>query len=70
MEFNNQGQCPLCKGMNLEYYSAEITVDGVCRDWECSNCEALGSEWYTLTFNTHGNVCDKNGNEILNKEGY
>jgi transcription elongation factor Elf1 len=67
---NDQGQCPLCDSESIEYGSSEVEDDGMSYEWTCENCGATGKEWYSLQFDSHGNVQDKDGKEILNEEGY
>jgi len=61
---NEQGTCPLCGGGDLEYGNTDLDGDGLSYEWECNICGTEGSEWYNLEFTTHGNVRDKNGNEV------
>lgn len=68
---NNQGDCPLC-GSELEYYDTDYDGDSVSYKWNCTNkkCDAVGKEYFTIKFDSHGQVQDKDGNDILNSNGY
>lgn len=69
---NEQGACPICGKENLEYGSIEPDDTGIYYPWECKNkkCKATGKEYYSIEFDSHGQVQDNNGLYILNDEGY
>jgi hypothetical protein len=48
--FDLQGECPICRGQNLDYDSAQIDDLCVYYDWECQDCHSKGTEWYTMDF--------------------
>ena len=60
---NEQGNCPVCGGFNLDFESAEIDDNAVKYPWTCDDCGATGDEFYDMTFSAHWNVTDKNGEE-------
>lgn len=70
MKCNQQDTCPVCgKDGVLEYEAAEICMpDGVNYPWKCKSCQAIGEEWYDISFSEHCNVTDKNGYEIKSLE--
>lgn len=61
---NEQGKCPFCGSMDLEYETLQ-TEDGdmVYYPWTCTSCGHKGEEWYNLTFVGH-NVEDNDGNMV------
>ena len=67
---NEECVCPICAAEDLEYGDTEIECGSLGYKWECESCKTEGTEWYDLKVSTHGNVVNKDGNEIENKEGY
>ena len=54
---NEEGRCPKCKGMNLDYGTIEIE-SGMCYyPYTCEDCGQQGEEWYRMEFAGH-NVLD------------
>lgn len=54
---NEEGKCPKCKGMNLDYDTLEIE-SGMCYyPYTCEDCGQQGEEWYSMVFAGH-NVLD------------
>jgi len=72
MEFKNneEGFCPVCGSGDLEYGDMEPDENGFFYEWNCENCEAIGKEFYNAEFCSHGNVVTKDGDEVLNDDGY
>ncbi len=61
---NEQGCCPKCHGLNLDYGAIEYQDDGMCYyPYKCKDCGQQGEEWYRLEFQGH-NVYDENGEMI------
>ena len=46
-----QGKCPKCNEMELDYGSMDIQDDMVYYPFTCENCGHSGKEWYNLEFN-------------------
>lgn len=44
------GQCPKCKGMNLDYGDMALTGDSAYCPFVCLDCEATGNEWFNLEY--------------------
>lgn len=64
---NEQGKCPYCNSLELEYGVAEFQHDElVFYPWKCKHCGRTGEEWYELNFIGHN---DDEGNIIELKEG-
>lgn len=61
---NEQGKCPKCNSMNLEYGVAE-NVDGmmIYYPYTCLDCQQQGEEWYDLTFSGHNAILE-DGNKV------
>ena len=63
---NEQGQCPYCNSLALDYGVASFEDDNlVCYSWTCENCKHTGTEWYKMNFIGHN---DEDGNIINVKE--
>ena len=60
---NQQGYCPRCNSLNLDYGTADFLDTMVYFPWECKDCGLHGEEWYSLDFAGH-NVFDEEGNSI------
>ena len=60
---NENGQCPMCNGYNLEYGCMQVEENMVYYPWECLDCSQEGEEWYSLDFVGH-NVLDEDGTSI------
>lgn len=60
---NNQGYCPRCKHLSLDYDSASFVDTMVYFPWKCEDCGLQGEEWYNMDFAGH-NVFDEEGNSI------
>ena len=63
---NEQGKCPYCNSLELEYGAAEFQDDGmVFYPWTCEHCGRTGEEWYNMTFVGHnddeGNIIELKG---------
>ena len=50
-----QGVCPVCGSINLEYAEAEADAIGGMYPWKCEDCGAEGNETYEVTFSGHYN---------------
>lgn len=54
---NEQGKCPKCGGLNLDYGTLEVE-SGMCYyRWTCEDCRQEGEEWYSMEFAGH-NICE------------
>lgn len=57
---NEQGKCPKCGGLNLDYQAIKYT-DSMCYyPYKCEDCGQEGEEWYSMEFAGH-NIYDENG---------
>lgn len=45
-----QGECPECKGKDLNYTNHDFQDEQMSYDFECQTCGFLGREWYKLVF--------------------
>ena len=60
---NEQGVCPKCGGMNLDYQPMKYE-DSMCYyPYKCEDCGQVGEEWYRLEFAGH-NVITEDGDII------
>lgn len=60
---NEQGYCPKCHTLNLDYQPIEY-VDGMCYyPYKCEECGQEGEEWYSMVFAGH-NVITEDGDVI------
>lgn len=50
---DEQGVCPFCYKVALEYGVAEFEDDMLMFPWKCSHCNKEGEEWYDLKFAGH-----------------
>ena len=50
---DEQGICPACEAVELEYSPVQTDDGGVHYPWECGSCEARGKEYYTIEFSHH-----------------
>jgi predicted nucleic-acid-binding Zn-ribbon protein len=63
---NSEGDCPVCGAEgNLDYDGTSIQEGYLFYGWTCKNCGATGEEFYSLVFEEHDNVYDKEGNEYI-----
>lgn len=60
---NEQGKCPKCNGMNLDYQPVDFEDNMLYFRWKCEDCGQEGEEWYRMDFQGH-NVYDEEGNII------
>lgn len=60
---DEQGKCPKCKGLNLDYQPADFTDSMVYFRWTCEDCGQEGEEWYDMSFAGH-NIITEDGEEI------
>lgn len=60
----SQWECPCCWSNNLEYWKVEFYDDQCYHPRTCKKCWARWEEWYTLYFDWHYNVIDKDWNDI------
>lgn len=56
---NEQGQCPCCNSLNLDYGASDFDGNWIEYPWVCKDCGAMGHELYVLKFVEHYNVYDK-----------
>lgn len=50
---NEQGTCPNCQSLELDYGVAEFEDNMIYYPWECTQCNLKGEEWYSLEFAGH-----------------
>ena len=61
---NEQGYCPKCGKMSLDYQPVRHTDDMMCYfPYKCEDCGQEGEEWYRLEFVGH-NVITEDGEVI------
>jgi hypothetical protein len=49
----DQGTCPNCKGIDLDYDTIKVVGEEVYYPWTCNDCGTKGQEWYYLEFTGH-----------------
>jgi hypothetical protein len=50
---HKQGDCPVCNGHELDYGALNPVGMSIGYPWTCKKCKSTGTEWYTVTFDTH-----------------
>lgn len=60
---NEQGYCPKCHSLNLNYQPIEYVDSMGYYPYKCEECGQEGEEWYNLVFAGH-NVITEDGEVI------
>ena len=67
---NEQGQCPYCNGLDIDYSCAQFEGDMMYFPAHCNDCERDFEEWYELTFAGHniGDSCCEEAADWIGEE--
>ena len=67
---NEQGQCPYCNSMDIDYGCIQLEDDMIYYPAHCNECGRDFEEWYDLTFTGHnvGDGCCEEAADLIGEE--